>query len=92
MTIHEVSTQLYNLALGHFLNGQKWTRQSLEHYIRTMFNGNLKLDNAIVLEICLRDGKWLMTVDRFSDAADGYDYYIPDDRDQEKRIWQMLTT
>lgn len=91
MTIREISTQLYDLAVGHMLNSKTWTRQGLEHYIRTMFTGSLKLDNAVAMEISLPDGKWLMTVNRFSDAADGYDYYIPDNRDQEKRIWHMLT-
>ena len=91
MTIREITTQLYDLAVGHTLNGKTWTKQELEHYIRTMFTGSLKLDNAVAMEISLPDGKWLMTIDRFSDANDGFDYYIPDTREQEKRIWDALT-
>lgn len=93
MTIREVSKQLFDLSLGHFFNDEKWTRDQLAHYIANMFREpeGLKLKNRIVMEICLRDGRWLFTIDRFSDEPDGFDYWIPDTREQEARLWAELT-
>lgn len=92
MTIHEISNQLHALSVNSFFNGEKFTKRELEHYINNCFEkGSLKLKNRLVMEINLRDGKWLFTVDRFSDSVSGFDYYIPDTREQEARIWELLT-
>ena len=92
MTIHEVSTQLHKLSVDGFFNGEQFTKRELEAYIKGMFRPGttLKADNRLVMEIALRDGGWLFTIDRFSDRPDGFDYYIPDNRDQEARIWSLL--
>jgi hypothetical protein len=92
MTIHEISNQLHHLSVDGFFNGEKFTKQELEHYIHNCFSkGLLKLENRLVMEIRLRDGEWLFTVDRFSNSTDGFDYYIPDTREQENHIWTLLT-
>lgn len=90
MTIREVATQMHNLSGGK-LNGEQFSKRELEEYISNMFRTGLKLDNTLVMEIALPDGNWLCTVDRFAYAADGFDYYIPDTREQEARIWKRLT-
>jgi len=92
MTIREISSQLLHIAIDGRINGEKFSKAGLERYISTMFRGgDLKLGNAIAMEINLRDGHWLFTVERFSNEADGFDYYIPDTREQEDRIWKRLT-
>lgn len=91
MTLHDIATDLHGLALGHFINGQKVSRQWIEGYLRRMFQGSLKLKDRVVLEICLPDGRWLMTVNRFNDKPDGFDYWIPENRDQENRLVQQIT-
>ena len=92
MTIHEIATQLHRSSLGGHFNGEKFTKQELEHYIHNCFSkGLLRLENRLVMEIRLRDGEWLFTVDRFSNSTDGFDYYIPDTREQENHIWTLLT-
>ena len=92
MTIHEISNQLHALSVDGIFNGEKFAKRELEHYINNCFEkGSLKLKNRLVMEINLRDGKWLFTVDRFSDSVNGFDYYIPDTREQEAHIWELLT-
>lgn len=89
MTIHEVATQMHKLSGGR-LNGEQFSKRELEGYISRMFKGELALKNSLVMQIALPDGEWLCTVDRFADAADSFDYYIPDTRGQEARIWERL--
>ncbi len=91
MTIRELSAQIHSLATGHRINGEARSKQWLEHYIRKMFSTGSKLHNKIVMEIQLPDGNWLMTINRYADMTDGFDYTIPDNREQERRIWNELT-
>lgn len=91
MTIRELAGQLHNLATDHNINGERRSCQWLEHYIRKMFDPQSRPLTSLVMEIQLPDGNWLMTVNRYSDSPDGFDYYIPDNREQENRIWKELT-
>lgn len=93
MTIHELSTQLHNSSVGGYFNGQKFSRWELERYIRLSFRPevSLKLGNRLVMEIALPDGRWFFTVNRYSDASDGFDYTIPEDREQEAKLLSLLT-
>ena len=36
------------------------------------------------------DGWWYFTVTKYADRADGFDYYIPDTREQESAIKNKL--
>lgn len=92
MTLHEVSTQLYNLTIDGFVNGEQFTKHQLEAILRKWMQNpeQLKIKNRLVIELCLPDGRWFATVDRFADQADGYDYYIPETREQEQRIKDLL--
>lgn len=93
MTIYELSTQLHNSSVGGYFNGQKFSRRELERYIRLSFRPevSLKLGNRLVMEIALPDGRWFFTVNRYSDASDGFDYTIPEDREQEAKLLSLLT-
>jgi len=92
MTIHDIATQLYNLTFDGFVNGEKFTKRGLETAIRAWMrdvSGN-KIPNTHVIEACLPDGRWLVTITKFADRPDGYDYSIPDTREEEARIWARL--
>ena len=82
MTIHNVASQLHSLSVGGYFNGEKFSVRRLENYIRAM----LRTDNRLVMEIALPDGRWMFSIYRYSDKADGYDYTIPDNRLQESAI------
>lgn len=92
MTIHELASQLHGLSVGGHFNGLKFSKRELESYISNMFRTgvSLKLGNRLVMEIALPDGRWLFTVNRFSPATDGFDYTIPDTREEESRIQALL--
>jgi hypothetical protein len=88
MTIHETADQLHRLSVAGYINGEKFTVKRLENQIAAWFRASGK--RQIVMEIALPDGRWFFTVNRFSDKRDGYDYTIPDDREQEARIKGLL--
>lgn len=92
MTIHEVATQVHRLAVDHRINGMKVTKQWLESYLNKMMRSadQNKILNSVVMDIELRDGDWLFEVFRYSDAPDGYDYDIPDSREEERQIINRL--
>lgn len=92
MTLHDISTQLHNLTGGH-INGERFSKQELEGAIRRWMRNpeGLKIPNRFVIEVELKDGRWLATIDRFADSPDGYDYYIPDTREQEDLLRKALT-
>lgn len=93
MTLHEVSSQIYNLTLGGFINGEKFTKRQFESAVARWMRDadHNKIKNAFVLEVCLRDGRWLCEILKYADRPDGYDYYIPDTREQEQVLRDRLT-
>lgn len=93
MTLHDIASQLHDLSVDGCFNGEHFTRAGLETAIRMWMRNpeHNKIKNRYVLEISLQDGRWLMTIDKISDSADGYDYYIPDTRDEEGRLWDLLS-
>ena len=92
MTIHQLSSQLHSLAVGGFLNGEKFSQRELENYIAKSFRPEtqLKLGNELAMEIALPDGRWIFSISRFGQGADGFDYCIPDTREQEARLVERL--
>ena len=92
MTLHEITKQLFHLSIDNHFNGEHFTRQEFKHYIINMMrtSESLKIRNTIVMEISLADGSWLFAVNKFADTSDGYDYFIPDTREQEAQIWRQL--
>lgn len=93
MTIHEVSSQIFSLTLGGFVNGEKFTKRELEHVFRMWMRdpSRNKVANAHLIEVCLRDGRWFATINKVAEGPDGYDYYIPDTRDEESRLLAKFT-
>lgn len=86
MTISQISRQLHNLSVGGYFNGEKFSERRLENYISSL----LRTGHRLVMEISLPDGRWFFTITRFSTNPDGFDYYIPDTRDEEKAVIALL--
>lgn len=88
MTIKEVSASLYNLSVGGVFNGERFTASQFDRLISNYFREGvqLTLGNRVVLEITLPDGSWFFQVVRYNDKPDGFDYDIPDTREQEQRL------
>lgn len=85
MTIKQVSNQLYKRAVGGYFNHQKFTKKELSNYLETFFRPEFGTTRW-VMEIALPDGWWYMTINHYNDKRDGYDYTIPDNKDQETKI------
>ena len=83
MTIPEIATQLHKLSVNGYFNHEKFTRLDLLHYIRDAFQWRIQ---QLQMEILLPDGWWHFVITRFSDKPDGYDYAIPDTREQEAEL------
>ena len=91
MTLRQVTDSLYGLS--NIFNGERFTKERLYKYVYSILcKGTPKLGNRIAFEISLPDGNWLFEVIRYNDRQDGYDYFIPETREQESRIWKTLTT
>lgn len=91
MTLHNIASQLHSLSDGR-INGEHFTKAELERALQMWMRNSERnaIKNAFVLEIVLRDGAWLAEVTRFADSPDGFDYWIPDTREQEARLYEAL--
>jgi hypothetical protein len=86
MTISAITKQLYDLAVGHYFNGEKFTQNRLQNYITRMMSNS----DRLIMTIALPDGWWYFSINRYSKRIDGLDYTIPDNREQEQRIKEAL--
>lgn len=82
MTLHEVSKQLYKLSCAGFFNGHKCRENELYEYLKSNLEDK-KIGSWLPIEITLDDGRWKMKVTKY---AGGYDYFIPETREQEERL------
>ena len=89
MTLKDVAGQIYSLTSGGHVNGENYSKKQLENAIYKWLQDaeNNAIPNSYVIQMALPDGLWLTTVDKI---PGGYDYYIPDTRDQEQRLYQAL--
>ena len=85
MTKLELTTQLMNLAVAGYFNGEKFNKERLNNYIGKMCRNN---GDKLFMEIALPDGRWLFKI---THCADGdWDYYIPETREQEAKLTAEL--
>lgn len=85
MTINELINQVYGLSVAGYFNGEKYSKREFAEYVKGVFRPELNTSRWL-MEIALPDGRWFFQMTRFSDAADGFDYYIPDNRAQEQAL------
>ena len=85
MTIKYVAEQLYAQSVFGFFNGEKFTKAEFTNYLKRWFRPELKTTRW-VMEIALPDGRWHCVVSRYSESPDGFDYYIPETREQDKAL------
>lgn len=93
MTLREVSSQLFHLSVNGGFNRERFTAKKLldvltAHMQEAQFN---PLPNTFVMEIELPDGWWFFTVNKYGDDSNDYDYWIPDTREQEQKLWDRFT-
>ena len=88
MTIREISSQLFSLSVGGFFNREKFTKPRLENQLSSFTRkiAGFGVGSKYYMEIALPDGWWYFIVTKYADRADGFDYYIPETREQESAI------
>lgn len=83
MTLTQVANQLFDLSVAGYFNSEKFTRsqfcEALKHWLLT--------GDSVIMEIALPDGHWHFEVVNY---GDGYDYYIPETREQDARLREKL--
>ena len=84
MTKAELVNQLFNLSVAGYFNGEKFTKTRLNIYITNMF----KTGEILVMNIALPDGRWYFKITKFANGE--YNYIIPDTREQEQKIKDII--
>jgi len=85
MTLTEISKMTYSLAVGHYINGIK--RKSANDIKQCLAHWLYNEDDSYIASISLPDGRWLCKFIRHNDY---YDLYIPDTREQEKKLIESI--
>ena len=85
MTLHETAYWLLRLTGGK-LNGEVYDCAELADVLL----GAFRTGKSYIMQGTLPDGDWLIEVFQYRDTADGYDYYLPDTREQEARLRSKL--
>ena len=87
MTIKEIANQINDLSVAGYINGIKMSKSDIKTMFTKMLSGN---STNYIFEIALPDGRWLAEVYRVPNLDNMYDYYIPDTREQEDRLFEKL--
>ena len=90
MTLHNIASQLLSLSVDKKINGVKFSAKRLETVLGMWLRPEALPSgkNKVVAEIHLPDGFWFFYIVRLNDGE--FDYYIPDTREQEKRVIALL--
>ena len=86
MTLAEVTNQIISLSVKRNINGEKRSSDWVKTYITKMVGD--EDEKEVYMTILLPDGEWLFSVDYCSGE---WGYYIPDTREQECRLFEILT-
>ena len=85
MTKAELVSQLMDLSVAGYFNGEKFSKERLNTYISKMCRN---AGDKLYMEISLPDGRWLFRITRYADGD--WNYYIPDTRELENKLTAEL--
>ena len=83
MTLSSVSSSLLSLSVNNTIGNIRWTRKSFTEALARAFAHPAAV--GVTYEISLPDGDWFCEV--YKTGPHHYDYYIPETRDQEARVF-----
>lgn len=93
MTINQLADQVLRSAVDNRINGEKFTKKRFIIYVERLMSAGPAIPHTLVLDIELPDGRWNFTVGhdpRSDDFRDGYDWWVPDTREDEARLVDHL--
>lgn len=85
MELCYMANQIHSLAIGGYLNGAKYTPERWFNQMKTMLR---KPGDRYIFEISLPDGRWLARATWV--FGNQFDYWIPDTRGEELRLYDEL--
>jgi hypothetical protein len=89
MTIKQACTQLHGLSVDGYFNGEKFTAERLAKMAEPLFRDR-PAPSQVIYQIALLDGWWWFSINKYSDLPDGYDWTIPETREEEKKLYNRL--
>ena len=87
MTLTQVASQLYNLSVGGYFNGEKFTKSQFTDAVKHWMRG---INPTHIIQIALPDGWWFASINRYGNRPDEYDYTLPDTREGSDRLQKEL--
>ena len=81
MTLVQMADSVYKWSYGHVLNGEKHTKEGFRYWFERMFFLNDRKN--VLFSMAMPDGEWFCVATHYDD---GYDYYVPDTREQEGEL------
>ena len=92
MTLHQVANRLYDLTIDGFINGIRLSRKEFTNTLVewATSSGAFRLRNKFPVQLDLPDGKWYVCINRYGTGRDSYDYWMPDNREQERLLIQKV--
>ena len=81
MTKTELTSQLMDLSIAGYFNGEKFSLKRLNTYLGVLCRND---GDKLYMRIALPDGEWLFKIVRYSTGD--WDYFIPDTRDEEQKL------
>ena len=89
MTKTEVLKQVYGLSVNGNFNGEHLSFTKFKSFVEETLDRKKKKTNDVYesadMRIKLPDGVWFMSITRFRDGF--WDYYIPETREDERRVF-----
>ena len=87
MTKLELTSQLMDLSIAGYFNGEKFSLKRLNTYLGALCRND---GDKLYMRIALPDGEWLFKIIRYSTGD--WDYYIPDTREPSNLLQQKVMT
>jgi len=88
MLVNDIVNQLMHLSVDGCIDGRQITRKALAEMIRKdVLPGSPKLHR-----ITLLDGAWWVKIEMWGNGHDNYDYWLPTDRDEERKMMGVSVT
>ena len=89
MTFYEATDMAYNIAVGHRINGEPFTKTRFREQVRRMLNVSSGCGSSrYIFFIELPDGEWLCEI--IYDKRWGYWFNLPETRKAEERLYEAL--
>ena len=83
MTFNEMTKQIYDISHKHHINHETKKLIQFRKELKSYFDQATRLPTQIAFEMEMRDGYWYCVAIK---SAWGYDYYIPETREDEERL------